>query len=162
MTQPNDFTRALKITLAFEGGNVDRADDPGGRTSRGVTQRVYDAYCAAHSLPAGDVYKMSEQDMEAIYYAQYWVPVTQGRPWPLNAVLFDCAVNNGVGQTIRWVESAKARVPANDPKRMQLLAADVMKQREGLFRWLAANRGMTWALKGWLSRLSSLRTQTNL
>ncbi|MGY2892464.1 glycosyl hydrolase 108 family protein [Deinococcus sp. UYEF24] len=162
MTRTNDFSRALKITLQFEGGNVDRTDDPGGRTSRGITQRVYDAYCAAHHLPAGDVYKMSEQDLEAIYYAQYWVPVTQGRTWPLNAVLFDSAVHSGVGQAIRWIEAAKTRVAADDPKRMLHLAADVMKQRETLFRWLAANRGMNWALKGWLNRLGSLRKQTDL
>jgi lysozyme family protein len=154
-----DFDRALKITLAFEGGNVDRADDPGGRTSRGVTQRVYDAYLAARNKPPHDVYAMTDAELRDLYYTQYWLPVTQGRPWPLNVVLFDAAVQSGVGQATRWIESAKTRVPASNPKRMTLLADDVMAQREGLFRWLALHRGMSWALNGWLRRLSLLRNQ---
>ncbi|MGY2897215.1 glycosyl hydrolase 108 family protein [Deinococcus sp. UYEF24] len=123
---------------------------------------MYDAYCAAHALPAHDVYQMTDAQFSHICYAQYWVPVTQGRPWPLNAVLFDSAVHSGVGQAIRWIEAAKIRVAADDPKRMLHLASDVMKQRETLFRRLAANRGMGWALKGWLNRLGSLRKQTDL
>jgi lysozyme family protein len=154
-----DFERALKITLQFEGGNVDRADDPGGRTSRGVTQRVFDAYCAAHGKPPHDVYAMTDAELHDIYYAQYWLPVTAGRTWPLDAVLFDCAVQSGVGQAIRWLETAKTRVPANDPKRMLRLTVEVLAQRQILFYWLAANRGMNWALNGWLNRLSSLRQQ---
>lgn len=34
---------ALKFVLRWEGGFVDHPDDPGGRTNKGVTQKVYDA-----------------------------------------------------------------------------------------------------------------------
>ncbi|MBY5318200.1 glycosyl hydrolase 108 family protein [Rhizobium leguminosarum] len=39
-----NFLPSLKLTLKSEGGDVDDKRDPGGRTSRGVIQTVYDAY----------------------------------------------------------------------------------------------------------------------
>lgn len=39
-----------------EGGKVDHLKDPGGRTNRGITQRVYNAWWSKQNLPARDVY----------------------------------------------------------------------------------------------------------
>ena len=38
----SDFSEALRLVLAQEGGRVDDPRDPGGRTNRGITQATYD------------------------------------------------------------------------------------------------------------------------
>lgn len=38
------FEPALAFVLRWEGGFVDNPADPGGRTNKGITQKVYDAW----------------------------------------------------------------------------------------------------------------------
>lgn len=40
------FTRAITFILKWEGGFSDDPDDRGGRTNKGVTQKVYDTWRA--------------------------------------------------------------------------------------------------------------------
>ena len=41
---PETFEIAIKEVLHHEGGYIDHPDDPGGRTARGITQRVYEKW----------------------------------------------------------------------------------------------------------------------
>jgi len=45
-----NFAKALAWLRTSEGGNDDDPDDSGGRTSRGITQREYNAYCEMAGL----------------------------------------------------------------------------------------------------------------
>ena len=69
-----NFSRCLKLVLVSEGGNDDDPDDAGGRTSRGITQREYDAYRKTHSGLPSDVWKAPQSAMGAIYEISYWKP----------------------------------------------------------------------------------------
>ena len=51
----SNWDKALDFTLEFEGGRVDNPRDPGGRTNRGVTQRVFSEWLAARGLPVRSV-----------------------------------------------------------------------------------------------------------
>ena len=73
MTAAN-FQKCLQLILASEGGNVDDPDDPGGRTSRGVTQREYDAYRHAHPGLPEDVWFAPQSAVADIYDMSYWQP----------------------------------------------------------------------------------------
>ncbi len=44
----SNFAASLAFVLQDEGGNDDDPDDHGGRTSRGITQRVWDAWLQLH------------------------------------------------------------------------------------------------------------------
>ena len=94
MTAEN-FTKSLAFVLKDEGGNDDDPDDPGGRTSRGITQREYDAWRKERGLPTLDVWAAPQTDIEGIYKTEYWDPSCDAFPTGLDYLYFDMAVNAG-------------------------------------------------------------------
>ena len=91
----SNFPHDLALVRASEGGNDDDKDDPGGRTSRGVTQREYNAACQLNGWPQGDVWKATEDQINHIYHDQYWEPWCDKFPAGLDYLFFDECVNNG-------------------------------------------------------------------
>jgi lysozyme family protein len=94
MTASN-FKPSLAAVLKDEGGNDDDPSDHGGRTSRGITQREYDAWRAENHLPALDVWKAPQQDITDIYHDEYWMPYCDAFPIGIDYLYFDMAVNAG-------------------------------------------------------------------
>ena len=72
ITSPS-FAAALPFILRWEGGFVDDPDDRGGRTNKGVTQAVYQAWRADQGLPGQDVRQISDEEVASIYYERYWL-----------------------------------------------------------------------------------------
>lgn len=103
MTASN-FGASLKLLLKSEGGNDDDPADHGGRTSRGVTQREYDAWREEHDQPKGDVWKASQADIEAIYHDEYWNPYCDSFPIGLDYLYFDMAVNAGPSRATKLLQ----------------------------------------------------------
>jgi lysozyme family protein len=102
-----DFLKAEMRVLVYEGGKVNDPADPGGRTNQGVTQRTYTAWLASQGREFADVYKMPAVDRDAIYETEYWDKV-HGDELPVGCdlVVFDAAVNSGVGQAGKWLQQA--------------------------------------------------------
>ena len=90
-----NFDKAFAFCLIDEKGNDDDPLDRGGRTSDGITQREYDAWCDLHKSPRGDVWLASMDTKKAIYYAQYWMPVCNNLPTGIDYLFFDTNVNSG-------------------------------------------------------------------
>src|SRR5882672_10347046 len=85
----------LKAILEQEGGNDDDPDDPGGRTSRGIIQREYNAYRQHKGLPVRDVWSASMDEVSDIYRMSYWLPYCPDMPSGIDLAYFDMAVNAG-------------------------------------------------------------------
>jgi len=102
-----DFPKSLARVLVYEGGKVDDPADPGGRTDEGVTQRTYNAWRRSQSLGGQDVYLMTGTERDAIYRHSYW-DLIRGDDLPVGVdlVVFDAAVNSGVGQAVKWLQAA--------------------------------------------------------
>jgi lysozyme family protein len=66
ITSPS-FAAALPFILRWEGGFVDDPDDRGGRTNKGVTQAVYQAWRADQGLPGQDVRQINDQEVASIW-----------------------------------------------------------------------------------------------
>lgn len=90
-----NFKASLAAVLANEGGNDDDPDDNGGRTSRGITQRVYTAWLKEKGRANKDVWKATQADVEAIYLENYWLPHGDTFPIGIDYLYFDMAVNAG-------------------------------------------------------------------
>lgn len=86
---------SLAAVLASEGGNDDDPLDHGGRTSRGITQREYDAWRRGKHQPTLDVWHAPQSDIEAIYYEEYWEPYCDQMPLGLDYCLFNTRVLAG-------------------------------------------------------------------
>lgn len=103
----SSYAAALRDVLVLEGGRVDHPKDPGGRTNRGVTQRVYDGYRRNRGLPTQDVWLIADAEVAEIYGLQYWAKVRGDElPAGIDLVLFDGAVNSGPLQSIKWLQAA--------------------------------------------------------
>lgn len=98
MSDSIPFATAFEITLGHEGGYVDNPADPGGETKFGISKRAYPSY---------DIRNLTEQQAQGIYYRDYWLPAgCDLMPLALAIVVFDAAVNNGVGRSVRWLQMA--------------------------------------------------------
>ena len=168
------FDAAMKFVLRWEGGFVDHPNDPGGRTNKGVTQKVYDAWRRRQGRAAQDVKLIGDDEVHAIYATDYWVPPRCDRlDTPLNTVQFDTAVNMGVGRAVRFLQAAVGCGVGGDfgPATERAVAgcdagtvvAAYCRQREDFYRRLARNNAkLAVFLKGWLNRLNALRREIGL
>lgn len=92
------FKAALKLVLKSEGGNDDDPDDPGGRTSRGITQDDWDRYTKRHGMPKSDVWEAPQAHIEKLYCEDYWDLMSGDKvPSPMGYLMFDSGVLSGVG-----------------------------------------------------------------
>lgn len=83
----------------------DHPKDPGGRTGMGILQREYNAYRKLNGLEPCDVWAISDEELATLYKQQYWDAVQAGNlPTGLDLLIFDIAVNQGVGIGIRMLQ----------------------------------------------------------
>lgn len=90
------FVRAVEFVLSEEGGFSDDPRDRGGATKFGISQRAY---------PGLNIAKLTRDDAIAIYQRDYWdrLPTL---PDDLAFLVFDFAVNAGVGRAVRLLQTA--------------------------------------------------------
>ena len=105
MTVAN-FAPSLAAVLRDEGGNDDDPADHGGRTSRGITQGEYTAWRHEKSLPTRDVWQADTGEVAQIYHDEYWEPLCDGLPTPIDYMLFDMSVNGGQHRGIVLLQKA--------------------------------------------------------
>ncbi len=161
------YPAAYRRERVYEGGNDDDPQDPGGRTSRGIIQRVYDGYRVNKGLPKRDVWTADENEIAEIYRRQYWDAVRgDDLPPGVDMFVFDGAVNSGPKQSIKWLqralgginddgvigEATMAAVAQNADH--DLLIANMAAQRSAFLRAL---RTFPRFGKGWINRVNNLR-----
>lgn len=100
------FNDALKLILSYEGGYVNDKNDHGGATNYGVTQRVYDAYRKTNKKGTlVGVKDITMEEVEDIYFSEYWLQAKCDKlPPHLAIVVFDTAVNSGVGRASKFLQ----------------------------------------------------------
>lgn len=162
MTAAN-FPKALALVLKSEGGNDDDPADHGGRTSRGITQREYNAWRGLRGLGNKDVWTASDKDVADIYHEEYWNPWCDLLPAGIDYLFFDMAVNAGPRRAIILLQRAlgvtddgrigpitKMAIRDADPDR---LIDDFSEAKKAFYLSLHQPR----FTKGWLNRTASVR-----
>jgi len=92
------FQDVIGLILKHEGGYIDHPDDPGKETNYGISANAY---------PDLDIENLTEEDAREIYYEDYWKPARCDEvPKGLDLMLFDAAVNHGVGGAVRILQRA--------------------------------------------------------
>lgn len=168
------FDAALPFVLRWEGGYVDHPADPGGRTNKGVTQRVYDAWRARGGLATQHVRLITDAEVNAIYASDYWQPPRCDLlPSKLDVVHFDTAVNMGVGRAVRFLQASVGcgvdgafgsgtaqAVAACNPR--EVLGAYCAARAEFYRLLVIRNPKLAAFQKGWNNRLQALRKEVGL
>ena len=92
------FDQCFDKLIGYEGGYSFDPRDPGGETNFGISKRAY---------PAVDIKNLTRDGAKEIYRRDYWDRAQCDRlPPALAFVLFDAAVNSGIGQAIRFLQRA--------------------------------------------------------
>jgi lysozyme family protein len=154
-----NFDQAFDALLNHEGGYSDHAADPGGKTRYGVTEAV-----AREVGYRGDMRELPLDLAKQIYKNSYWDAVKADQlPSAVRYLVFDAAVNSGVGQAARWLQRAvkvkddgvigPMTLLAANQSNPEALARRVLAQRlrfmSGLANWPAFSRG-------WARRIADL------
>ena len=160
------FDQSLAKTLAHEGGYSNLKADPGGATMRGVTQAVYDTYRRSMGLPLRPVRQIETHEIQSIYRTRYWSLVkADSLPAGVGYVVFDGAVNSGVGRSVKWLQRALG-IPADGVVGPQTIEAaknhhdhDALVDRICDIRLAFLKSLKTWPVfgKGWANRVASVR-----
>lgn len=164
-----NFSKSLAFVLEDEGGNSDDPEDHGGRTSRGITQREWDAWRQLYpqlDLP-DDVWQAPQDQVAAVYLDHYWQPWCDKLPAGVDYTYFDFCVNagphratmtlqraigtadDGVFGLITLLSATKA-----DPK---LLVANFSAQKIKFYQSLRQPR----FLRGWINRVNRVEDRAN-
>jgi lysozyme family protein len=92
------FDQCFDKLISHEGGYVNDPRDPGGETKFGISKRAY---------PQVDIKNLTLGAAKEIYKRDYWDRAQCDKLPPSVAyVLFDAAVNSGIGQAIRFLQRA--------------------------------------------------------
>jgi lysozyme family protein len=163
----DNFSRSLAFVLKNEGGNDDDPADNGGRTSRGITQREYDAWRHECGLPPKDVWTASDMEVRSIYHDEYWEPLCDDFPKGIDYLYFDMAVNAGPHRAAVLLQRAlgvaddgrigpvtRQAIGKADPRQ---LIAKYSDAKRAFYQSLHQPR----FLKGWLNRTNDVERNAN-
>jgi lysozyme family protein len=101
-----NWNSCLSFVLAAEGGYVDDPQDPGGATNMGITLDVLSQWRHT-AVTKADVQALTATEAGAIYRANYWNATRcTDLPSGVDAMVFDCAVNNGIGRSAKFLQTA--------------------------------------------------------
>ena len=163
MTASN-FAASLAAVLKDEGGNDDDPADHGGRTSRGITQREYDAWRTENGLPQIDVWQAPQSDIETIYRTEYWNPNCDGFPVGIDYLYFDMAVNAGPYRAAVLLQRALGVIDDGRIGPVTRQAAASAEPKATIAKYSQAKRAFYLSLhqprftKGWLNRVARVQT----
>lgn len=160
----SSFAQSLKYILQSEGQNDDDPDDHGGRTSRGITQREYDAWRRERSQPTLDVWQAPQADIIAIYHDEYWEPLCDGLPVGVDYIVFNNNVLDGPVRSTLLLQQALGVTPDG---RIGPITREAIRNANGadLIKKLSAASASFYQalhqpkfLKGWLNRVAFVQT----
>lgn len=152
------FDQAFEKLIGHEGGYSNHPDDPGAETMFGVTAKV-----ARANGYQGRMIDLPLATAKVIYRQSYWDAVrAEELPETVRFDVFDCAVNSGAGQAIRFLQRATGvaddgrlgpltirAVKAMDP---QLLDKRLNGYR---LRFMAELKAWPSFGRGWASRIAT-------
>lgn len=143
-----EYPNMLKFVLAREGGYVNRKTDRGGPTNKGITQVTYNSYRRSKDLPTIDVKNITQQEVEDIYYNNYYKAsgadkIENPR---LALYVFDTAILHGVYGAKQMLKKSGGDLDKFEQIRRDSYYKDVEKNPE-----------QKEYLKGWLNRVDHLK-----
>lgn len=158
-----NFPKSLSLALKDEGGNDDDPADHGGRTSRGITQREYDAWRQMRGQPTGDVWKATDADVASIYREEYWNPLCDSFPKGIDYLYFDMAVNAGPRRAAILLQRALGVADDGRIGPITKLAVSKADPKALIGKYSDAKRAFYVSLhqpkftKGWLNRCNNVQ-----
>ncbi len=129
-----------------DGGYTNDKDDPGGETKWGISKRAY---------PDIDIKSLTQEEALRLYEKDYWLKAGCDKmEKAMSIVVFDSAVNCGVGRTRAWLdELAKAKEKAPNLKSERWM---IQRRTQYYLELVKKRPALNKYIKGWLNRVNDL------
>jgi lysozyme family protein len=139
------FPECLEFVLQYEGGFSDNRHDPGAATNMGITRNTLAAW-RGRPVSTADVRNLGRGEVSEIYRKNYWLAAGCDKLRPgENLVVFDAAVNSGVGRAIEWKHYAQDHVSYHGLSFIESFTAYRLDFDRSLKIWRYFGRG--WATR---------------
>lgn len=162
-----NFPACLAITRKWEGGDVNHPKDPGGLTSRGVTQARGAAYRKKRRLSYKSVTEWTDGEVDEFYRLEFWYPVRGDQlPAGVDLSTWDYGVNSGTSRSVKKLQKVVGvaqdgkigtitldAIAARDPAAIVVAHCDArLTFLRGLSIWSTFG-------KGWARRVADIRSE---
>jgi lysozyme family protein len=151
------FLQAFAIIVGTEGGYSSNSADPGNWTGgkRGAGECKGTCWgISAASYPHLSIATLTLEQAQEIYHTDYWQKIHAADLPPALALLaFDSAVNNGVGQAVRWLQTIAGAATDGAMGPVTLAKVRALVKKDGLdavcAEYLAQRLMFTAGLPSW-------------
>lgn len=153
-----NFDKSFDKLIGHEGGYSNHPADPGGETMWGVTLNVASSW--GYTGPMRDLPRDTAKE---IYKALYWDKVCADElPDSVRFDVFDCAVNSGVGQAVRFMQRATGttddgRLGPVTMRAVKAMDQQLLDKRLSGYRLRFMSDLNTWPSfgRGWAARIAT-------
>jgi lysozyme family protein len=136
-----DFQRSVDFVIDELEGGGKIATDSGGVSRWGISSKAH---------PEVDVVTLTREGAIEIFEGKYWIPSgCQNLTWPVNLVIFDCAVHQGVAVAVQISENTVDHLEA------------LLERMERYAHIAEVNLSERSYLRGWINRLVKLKHRCN-
>jgi lysozyme family protein len=160
----SNWDNAFKMMLASEGGYVNHPSDPGGRTNLGVTQRVWEEWVGRESNEK-EMRSLTPEMVKPLYKRKFWDACKCDElPSGIDYLVFDFAVNAGVGRSAKTLQTAVGVTPDGAIGPITLAAVNAVPEAELIEKFSQTKEDFYRSLntfdtfgKGWLNRVAAVK-----
>ena len=164
-----NWDNAFRLMLASEGGYVHHSSDPGGMTNLGVTKATWESW-VGREVDEAEMRGLTPEKVEPLYKERYWDAVRGDElPVGISYLLFDFAVNAGVGRSIKTLQTAVGVTPDGGFGPITMAAVQAVDPVELIERFSQSKEDFYRSLttfstfgKGWLNRVSNVKQHATL
>ena len=162
----SNWGNAFKMMLASEGGYVNHPSDPGGMTNLGVTKRVWEEWVGRESNEK-EMRSLTPEMVEPLYKRKFWDACKcDDLPSGIDYLVFDFAVNAGVGRSAKILQTAVGTTPDGGIGPMTLASVNAIPEAELIEKFSQAKEDFYRSLntfetfgKGWLNRVAAVKVK---
>lgn len=156
------------MMLGSEGGFVNNPADPGGMTNLGVTKATWENFIGRQS-DEKEMRGLTPYKVEPLYKNKYWNAVRGDElPSGIDYLVFDFAVNAGVGRSIKTLQSAVGTQPDGDFGPLTIAAVQLASPQDLIEKFSQAKEDFYRSLdtfdtfgKGWLNRIEAVKVKAS-
>ena len=165
----SNWDKSFRLLLQSEGGFSNLSQDPGGMTNLGVTKSTWENWIGRGSDEA-EMRSLTPQKVEPLYKKKYWDAVRGDElPAGLDYLMFDFAVNAGVGRSIKTLQSCLGVSADGGFGPITIAAVKSVEPLELIKRFTYAKEEFYRSLptfevfgEGWLNRLADVQYNATL
>jgi lysozyme family protein len=165
----SNWQKSFELMLKSEGGYVNNPADPGGMTNLGVTKATWENWVGRKSDET-EMRGLTPEKVEPLYKKKYWDAVRgdEIENGGVAYLLFDFAVNAGVGRSIKTLQTAVGVTPDGGFGPMTMAAVQAIDPVELIEKFSQAKEDFYRSLttfstfgKGWLNRVADVKVKAS-